>query len=401
MHLSNKKFSILVMSAMISIVLFNVIYIGKYTSLRQFNPSKLALTDVIASLVDKQKEGAVRLYDRKEPIAKQVIEMAYGPYAPFILNSDIPISVPNQGEYSLPQVRVGGKDFFIRENPELRYRLWENQAPDYVLLGSSMFFQNINRAIFHERLPGYRMIDFCIGDNIPTITLFLLSKLNDDKLWFKPGSTVIYGINTYELMQGYNGQTWPHIYESLRNVEDQGIKKKLNTWLRQTLKTQGVKFLVQQEIVKFKRRNTTYILPVSEEMSNDPEGLEQWLLSLSPQDERDYAYPFDREKVNQLISIIRMVKESNAEFVLVLLPSSSWDIGRHGPFVKSLNNVLSRISEETGATYLNLWAHKSLGINDTDFIMKGKTQIKLNPQHLNYDGTIKFTNALLDLITAP
>ena len=397
MNPSFRKFTIITLAGILLVLAANAVYFHNFTELRFLDPSRLALVDVRETI--GQPEKRIVLFDRDDPATQRIIEMSYGPYKNFISTSDLPLSVASEGEFTLPHAKLNGKPYFIREHPELRYRLWKFAPPDFVLMGSSMMFQNFNRSVYLQRYPGRYLIDFCMGDNTPFLTGFMLNKLDDCRLWFKPGSTVVYGLNTYELMQGYLGKTREDVIKALSAVDNKSIKKSLKGWLRLTLRTQGPKYLAQKAIRKVRIGNRSYMKPVAKELSRRPKMLREILMGNLPQNRPDKRFPINRAQLRRLSIIMKMVELSEARFILVLVPSSSLDERAHGTFVQDLSHTLAKVCKQAGAEYYDLWDHQKTGIDDRDFLVKGSAGLYLNPQHLNYDGSVKFTNRLLDIIS--
>jgi hypothetical protein len=342
----------------------------------------------------------------------------------------------------LPTFRINGEFYAYRESPTMSLHLWQQQAPDVILLGSSMFFMNFNRTTFFKEHPDKRLIDMTMGNNTPLLSKFMLDAADKIGLKMKPGTIVLYGMNAVEFLDFYY-PPFPHVSRAFAiefgtepfaktfemrltqrlhiGVVKERIDQDAHVWVadhKDLLQSIVRKLSLSDNLIasayaapksveeqaepyaEFIHQPYRYSPLIPAELEGNPKGLANLLRKIAPAwDGKSYDnYEYGADKVAAFKDIARRIKAAGGTLVLIKVPSSTLGYYRSPSSEYSFHKRIDALVKETGVVYVDLTPWDKTGIDDRDFIYP---QHQLNPEHLNYEGADKLTRYLISHILEP
>ena len=131
---------------------------------------------------------------------------------------------------------------------------------------------------------------------------------------------------------------------------------------------------------------------ITRELRSDPDALASYLKA-----EAGRTGPYqckDEERVSLLLKIRDFIEQRGGRLVIVNVPTSSFDFEKTRNMHRCFDEKITPIFAKENIAYLDLRDHKALGINDTHFLFPHY----LDPQHMNIEGGMIFTQKILDAI---
>lgn len=352
--------------------------------------------------------------DRHSETGRQITRKLYGPYADFIRNSPLPLSPGRLAEYTIPVVRVGERMLGIYEDPLLRVHLWRARAPQVVLFGSSMMFMNFSREHFFERYPRLHLLDFTMGDNIPSIAEYQLDFVERQGLAIPPGSLFIYGLNDAELFDGYPPGSandlsyYRHVFAAFEpGAAAQPAKPRESTFQERVEALIGAPYAraalasgLDAVLVRLRLREA-YGAMLPRSAWADPAAIQAAILG-RPIDNasllKDESAPARTHwgRIRILETLSRRVESAGARFVVVRVPNSTPEMAKGIGVQLATNAGVAQLAAR-GVTVIDARRHSEVGIDDTHFVFPGG---RFDPLHMNPAGAERFTGYLLRRLEA-
>lgn len=333
--------------------------------------------------------------ERDTEHGKIILNRVYGMYDSFIFNNDFPLSTPNSAEFTLPHVRYKCKPYIIREHPALRYELWKHKSPDVILLGSSIFFSAFSRQEFYKKYPGKYLLDFTTGNNTPFIASWFMRYADSIGLEFKPGTVVLYGMNRVEMLESYKSrQSHEYVKEAIKNKEDRPTFDQLieQYLCMPQLRYDATNFLKNKYDDLFRGGNM-YRKPVDEKYT----GNETAFISYIEQSaiEGRLENKFDPERIEEITALANFLAEKGCQLVIMKLPQSLYnDIALNTKGHSWYDMEVVRLRHDNIA-YSDVSDLKDFNLSQLYYIWPGDI---FDPEHLNIDGSEKFTAALMQQV---
>ena len=319
----------------------------------------------------------------------------YGSYDSFILANDYPLSTPTSAEFTLPQFRYKCRPYILREHPALRYNLWKQQSPDVILLGSSIFFCDFSRQEFYKRYPGKYLLDFTTGNNTPFISSWLMHYVDSIVLQFKPGTIVLYGMNRVEMLKEYKSAT-SHQYVKDAVTKPQ-VKKTADQLIEEYLCLPQLRYDVTNALKNkyddWFRGGNMYRKAVDSEHLRSEAEFTKYIQSTAGKS--DKTNQFDPERVIEIKTLADFLQQRGCKLVILKLPQSQYnDIILNTTGYSWFDKEAVQFSHEN-ISYVDVSDMNKFNINQLDYIWPGNI---FDPEHLNIEGSEKFTNSLMKLV---
>ncbi len=333
-------------------------------------------------------------YDRSSKQGKEVLKKMYGSYWEYIISDEnLQVSTPNASEYTLPQIKLENEAYVVREHPDLRYKLWEQEAPDVILLGSSIFFCDFNRATFFEKYPNNKILDFTTGNNTPFIAHYFMQRADSIGLKFKDKTIVIYGMNRVEMLEGYKNRQYHDFIKHVLN--DVTPEKDAGQTIAEFLNIPQLRYDVDRTLKNkyddvFRSENI-YRKKIEDEYLKNEEVFREYLKSLIPEKQQP-EQNFSKERIKEIEAIAHFLKERNSNLIILNMPQSIYNdhITNGLDFDKEMNKI-----EGDNIFYVDVSDHDEYNISQLDYIWPGNV---FDPEHLNIDGADRFTESLIEKV---
>lgn len=370
--------------AFASLLLVNAGYYNSHPNQMTVFPEKLSLIN--------QHTGAVAFVEKENNRGKGIISKMYGSYSRFIQGHDYLLSTPKAAEFTLPQFEEHGNNFILREHPRLRYELWKNQAPDVILLGSSIFFCAFNRPAFHERYINLSMLDFTTGNNTPYIADYFMSYADSIGCRLKPNTVVLYGLNRVELFSDYkDSNTHDYVKQTILRDEQVSFGNCIASFLKIPELRYNVTTTINERYNRVFRSSSVYRKEVANEHLKDEESFVDYIKSIAPAN--NTVRKFDNNRITKLVALNNWLASKGCKLYVLKLPQSLYnDIVLNTVGQSYYDEELKKLKEK-GVDYIDVSDLKSYNISQLDYIWPNSI---FDPEHLNVDGAQKFTKALMN-----
>lgn len=356
------------------------------------HPNQVSIDATKLSVIEEET-GELELIDRNTERGKRLLNKLYGSYSAVLHTKlELPVSTPSPAEFTVPQIEDNNKAYVVREHPNLRYELWKEEAPDVVLLGSSIFFCDFNREVFFEHHPNKKLLDFTTGNNTPYIAHYFMQRANSMHLTFKPGSIVLYGMNRVEMLQEYKSRDAHNFVIEALNGEgeetnpDEQIAAFLKIpELRYDL-TNGLKHTYDDIF----RGNNVYRKRVEDKHIVNDETFIVYQKSVAP------AYSgskkIEEDRITEIQALATLLKKHGCQLVILKLPQSLYnDIAMNTEGYSYFDSAMAQL-EPNNIRYVDASAFKEYNIKQTDYLWPGNI---FDPEHLNVQGAKRYTEALI------
>jgi hypothetical protein len=329
--------------------------------------------------------------ERQTEHGKIILNRMYGMYDSIILNNDYPVSTPTSAEFTLPQFRYKCQPHILREHPGLRYELWKHHEPDLILLGSSIFFCDFSREVFYEKYPDKYLLDFTTGNNTPFIASWFMRYADSIGLKFKPGTVVLYGMNRVEMLESYKSrQSHEYVKEAIKNKEDKRTFDQLiEQYLCMPQLRHDVTTTLKNKYDDWFRGGNMYRKSIDKKYLDNETGLIDYLQSTAAVNNKDNT--FDEARIEELLSLADFLQKRGCKLVILKLPQSLYNdiilnTGGHSWFDKEI----ARLQHEN-IRYIDVSDLQEYNLSQLDYMWPGNI---FDPEHLNIEGSEKFTAAL-------
>lgn len=356
-------------------------------------PNQLSVEPLKLSLVNEETHD-LEFIDRKSADGKAIIKKMYGGYADYIIhNEELEMSTPSSAEFTVPQLAYKDNAYVLREHPALRYELWKQEAPDVILLGSSIFFCGFNRDVFFETYPEKRLLDFTTGNNTPFIAHYFMQRADSLRLDFKPGTVVLYGMNRVELLEGYKDK---HSHDFVKDAlagtatepePDEQIAAFLKFPELRYDMTNGLKHLYDDLF----RGNNVYRKEVDSIHIESDKAFTDYQRSVAP----EYAgtKTFDKERIEELIALNNYLSSNGCKLIVLKLPQSLYNhIAMNTQGYSYFDKEMEQL-KAAGISYIDVSDMQAYDIRQTDYLWPGNI---FDPEHLNVHGAKRFTRSLIE-----
>lgn len=369
---------------LVSALVVNKVYYTYY-------PNQLSIHPEMLSMVNTETHR-LKFMRKDTRLGKIILDRMYGKYDSFILANNYPLSTPTSAEFTLPQFRYKCRPHVLREHPGLRYKLWKHKSPDVILLGSSIFFCDFSREEFYKRYPGKHLLDFTTGNNTPYIASWFMHYADSLGLPFKPGTIVLYGMNRVEMLEEYKSRSsHDHVKDAITKPQS---KKTTDQLIEEYLCLPQLRYDVtgglKNKYDELFRGGNMYRKAVDKRHLESEAEFIRYIQSAAVKS--DKTNKFDPYRVTEINHIASFLEQKGCKLVILKLPQSQYnDI--------ILNTIgHSWFDEETtqfdhdNITYLDVSDMNRFDITQLDYIWPGNI---FDPEHLNIDGSEKFTNAFI------
>jgi len=316
----------------------------------------------------------------------------YGSYDSIILANNYFLSTPTSAEFTLPQFRYKCRPHVLREHPGLRYNLWKHRPPDVILLGSSIFFCDFSRQEFYKRYPGKYLLDFTTGNNTPFIASWLMHYANSIGLQFKPGTIVLYGMNRVEMLKEYKSATSHQYVKDV--ITKPRPEKTADQLVEEYLCLPQIRYdittTLKNKYDELFRGGNMYRKAVDKKYLDSDAGFIKYIQSTAVKS--DKTNEFDPDRVSEIKNLAAFLQQRGCKLVILKLPQSQYnDIILNTTGHSWFDKEAVQFHHEY-ITYLDVSEMNRFDINLLDYIWPGNI---FDPEHLNIDGSEKFTNALM------
>lgn len=358
-------------------------------------PNQLSVQPLKLSLVNEETHD-LEFIKRNSTEGKAIIKKMYGGYAEHIINSEeLEISTPSSAEFTVPQFELNKEAYVLREHPALRYELWKQEAPNVILLGSSIFFCGFNREVFFETYPDKKLLDFTTGNNTPFIANYFMQRADSLRLNIKPGTVVLYGMNRVEMLEGYKDK---HSHDFVKEALTGGAKEhEPDEQIAAFLKfpelrydmTNGLKHLYDDLF----RGNNVYRKEVDSIHIESDKAFTKYQRSVAP--EYTGTKVFDKERVEELIALNNYLGDNDCKLIVLKLPQSLYnDIAMNTQGYSYFDQEMEQL-KAAGISYVDVSDMQTYNIRQTDYLWPGNI---FDPEHLNVHGAKRFTRSLINQV---
>ncbi len=369
---------------LVSALVVNKVYYTYY-------PNQLSIKPEMLSIVNTETHR-LKFMRKESEHGKIILDRMYGRYDSIILANNYLLSTPASAEFTLPQFRYKCRPHILREHPGLRYNLWKHQSPDVILLGSSIFFCDFSRQEFYKRYPGKYLLDFTTGNNTPYIASWFIHYADSLGLQFKPGSIVLYGMNRVEMLKDYKSiSSHNHVKDAItkpqaKKTADQIIEEYLCLpQLRYDI-TGGLK----NKYDELFRGGNMYRKAIDKKYLGSDEDFMKYIQSAAVKTEK--TNKFDPERIAEIKSLAFFLQQKGCKLVILKLPQSQYnDIILNTAGHSWFDEEATQFNQDN-ITYIDVSDMNRFGITQLDYIWPGNI---FDPEHLNIEGSEKFTNALM------
>lgn len=381
----NYRKVVYVITALLVLFFISVkVYYSIYPNQLSFHPSDIAIV--------RENSNCQKFISRTSDEGKDILQKAYGSYTDYIVtHPEIDISTPLSAEFTLPQMKVDDEVYILREHPSLRYHLWKKDAPDVVLLGSSVFFCGFNRETFFQIHPELKLLDFTTGNNTPFIAYDMLHYADSLGLQFKPNTIFLYGMNRVEMLAKYKGRA---AHDLLRDVINNRVtegEKSSAAKISDFTNLSNLKFDLNNYFNKTYSKlfiPSVYKREIPGKYLHNAEKLRTYLMSKV--DAPDISEKtFDEERILELRKLAQLLQKHKCRLVILKMPLSVYtDRMLNITKQPSYFDIGAKEFNFPNTEYLDVSDNKKVGITELDFVWPGNV---FDPEHLNFQGADKFT----------
>lgn len=357
------------------------------------NPNQLSVQPEKLSLVNEETHE-LSFINRDSEDGKAIIDMMYGGYSDVIIaKKELPLSTPSSAEYTVPQLSNNNEAYVLREHPSLRYKLWEQDAPDVILLGSSIFFCGFNREVFFQQYPNKRLLDFTTGNNTPFIAHYFMERADSMRLPFKKGTVVLYGMNRVEMLEEYKDE---NSHDFVKNVLDGNVSKPTpDEQIASFLKLPELRYDItntgKQLYDEWFRGNNVYRKEVDSVYIKTEAAFIDYQQSVALRYEG--VKSFDKNRIKELEALHQLLTEKGCTLIVLKLPQSFYnDIAMNTSGYSYFDKELEKL-KALGISCIDVSDFEQYNISQRDYLWPGNV---FDPEHLNVQGAKRFTKALID-----
>lgn len=356
-----------------------------------YYPNQLSIKPELLSMVNTETHR-LKFMRKDTRLGKIILDRMYGKYDSIILANYYLLSTPTSAEFTLPQFRYKCRPHVLREHPGLRYHLWKHQSPDVILLGSSIFFCDFSRQEFYKRYPDKYLLDFTTGNNTPYIASWFMHYADSLGLQFKPGTIVLYGMNRVEMLKDYKSKTsHGHVKDAITKQQpeknaDQLIEEYLCLPQLRYDVTSGLK----NKYDELFRGGNMYRKAVDKKYLESDADFVKYIQSVAVKTEK--TNKFDPDRVAEIKKLATFLQQRGCKLVILKLPQSQYnDIVLNTTGYSWFDEEADQFSHDN-ITYIDVSDMNRFGIAQLDYIWPGNI---FDPEHLNIEGSEKFTNAFM------
>lgn len=359
-----------------------------------YYPNQLSIKPEMLSIVNTETHR-LKFMCKDSEHGKIILDRMYGSYDSFILANGYPLSTPTSAEFTLPQFRYKCRSHILREHPGIRYELWKHHAPDVILLGSSIFFCDISRQMFYEKHPDKYLLDFTTGNNTPFIASWFMHYADSIGLEFKPGTVVLYGMNRVEMLKDYKNT---HSHEYVKDaITKPQAKKAADQFIEEYLCLPQLRYDItsglKNKYDELFRGGNMYRKAVDKKYLGSDEDFMKYIQSVAAKTEKKNK--FDPDRVSEIKTLAVYLQQRGCKLVILKLPQSLYnDIILNTTGYSWFDKEAVQFSHEN-ISYVDVSDMNKFNINQLDYIWPGNI---FDPEHLNIEGSEKFTNALMKLV---
>lgn len=379
-----KRVAIILFVLLVSALVLNKVYYTYY-------PNQLSIKPELLSMVNTETHR-LKFMRKETEHGKIILDRMYGNYDSFILTNNYPLSTPASAEFTLPQFRYKCQQHVLREHPGLRYNLWKHQSPDVILLGSSIFFCDFSRQEFYKRHSDKYLLDFTTGNNTPYIASWFMHYADSLGLQFKPGTVVLYGMNRVEMLKEYKSSS-SHNHVKVAITKPQP-KKTADHVIEEYLCLPQLRYdittTLKNKYDELFRGGNMYRKAVDKKHLESDADFIKFIQSAAVKTEK--TNQFDPERVAEIQQLAAFLQQRDCKLVILKLPQSQYnDIILNTTGYSWFDEEAAQFSQDN-ITYLDVSDMNSFDITQLDYIWPGNI---FDPEHLNIEGSEKFTNAFM------
>lgn len=362
----------------------NKIYYTKNPNQMSFVPAKLSLVN--------ETTHATSFINKKSRNGKILLKRMYGNYDSVILNNDLSLSTPTAAEFTLPQLRYHCQPHIMREHPALRYELWKHEAPDVILLGSSMFFCNFSREVFYKHYPDKKLLDFTTGNNTPFIAHWFMKRADSLRLAFKPGTIVLYGMNRVEMLETYkNRNSHEYVKEAISGkVSEENHDEQIAAFLKLPQLRYDVTTALKDKYDAWFRGSNIYRKEIDKKYLVNETAFINYQASIATAGNTENS--FDEERIKEIKFLAELLKKHDCRLIVLKLPQSHYnDMVMNTTGYSFFDKEMKKI-ESDNISYIDVSDLQKYNLSQLDYVWPDNI---FDPEHLNINGAEKFTEALL------
>lgn len=369
---------------LVSALVVNKVYYTYY-------PNQLSIHPEMLSMVNTETHR-LKFMRKDTRLGIIILDRMYGKYDSFILANNYPISTPTSAEFTLPQFRYKCRPHVLREHPGLRYKLWKHKSPDVILLGSSIFFCDFSREEFYKRYPGKHLLDFTTGNNTPYIASWFMHYADSLGLPFKPGTIVLYGMNRVEMLEEYKSRSsHDHVKDAITKPQS---KKTTDQLIEEYLCLPQLRYDVtgglKNKYDELFRGGNMYRKSVDKTHLESEAEFIRYIQSAAVKS--DKTNKFDPYRVTEIKHIASFLEQKGCKLVILKLPQSQYNDIILNTTGHSWFDEETTQFDHDNITYLDVSDMNRFDITQLDYIWPGNI---FDPEHLNIEGSEKFTNAFI------
>mgnify|MGYP003811853855 CR=1 FL=1 len=355
------------------------------------HPNQLTIRPASLSLLNERTHN-ISFVKRDSDQGRTILRKMYGRYDSCILTGAWPVSTPSAAEFTLPQLRYNGDDHILREHPGLRYRLWQCDAPDVILLGSSMFFCGFSREVFFDKYPGKYLLDFTTGNNTPFIASWLMRYADSSGLKFKPGTIVLYGMNRVEMLASYkDSNSHDYVKQAVAGkIEKRTLDKEIEQFLHIPELRYDLATTLKDKYNAWFRNANVYRAAVPKKYLVNEEALIEYIKNEALVN--NSTQEFDPGRVKEVQALADFLQQRDCKLVILKLPQSLYNDKVLNTTGYSWFDQEMQKLEHENIRYIDVSGLPGLGLTQLDYIWPGSI---FDPEHLNLQGAKKFTNVLM------
>ncbi|MBW7912615.1 MAG: hypothetical protein H3C54_02675 [Taibaiella sp.] len=379
-----KRVAIILFALLVLLLAVNKAYYTYY-------PNQLSIHPEMLSMINTETHR-LKFMRKDTRLGQIILDRMYGKYDSIILPNDYPLSTPTSAEFTLPQFRYKCRPHILREHPGLRYNLWKHQSPDVILLGSSIFFCDFSRQEFYKRYPDKYLLDFTTGNNTPYIASWFVHYADSIGLQFKPGTIVLYGMNRVEMLEEYKSKTsHDHVKDAITKPQS---KKTADQLIEEYLCLPQLRYDVTNALKNkydelFRGGNMYRKAVDKRHLESEAEFIKYIQSAAVKSDKTNKFYP---DRVTEIEHLASFLEQKGCKLVILKLPQSQYNDIILNTTGHSWFDEEATQFDHDNITYIDVSDMNSFGITQLDYIWPGNI---FDPEHLNIEGSEKFTNALM------
>ncbi|MBZ0100102.1 MAG: hypothetical protein K8F30_13545, partial [Taibaiella sp.] len=278
------------------------------------------------------------------------------------------------------------------EHPGMRYRLWQCDAPDVILLGSSMFFCGFSREVFFDKYPGKYLLDFTTGNNTPFIASWLMRYADASGLKFKPGTIVLYGMNRVEMLASYkDSSSHDYVKQAIAGkIEKRTLDKEIEQFLHIPELRYDLTTTLKDKYNAWFRNENVYRTAVPRKYLVNEDALIEYITNEAQVN--NSTQEFDPGRVKAVQALADFLRQRGCKLVILKLPQSLYnDMVLNTAGYSWFDQEMQKLEHEN-IRYIDVSGLSGYGLTQLDYIWPGNI---FDPEHLSLQGAKKFTNVLM------